>query len=190
MSALVISLAVMRCGNTMDMCCKFMKLSGSLVRVFWHEYPPNCKPNSNSLQNGCRRLVSRLFEAGGPTLPPRDGFFWIDCVTTDERGSLGTDDPLERIAYAFRFYCSPSDFWTFRSRLSEAASGLARPDEEVFTELPGNQPDNGTEQACAHNANEIRIFDPELVLPAPRGSYGAIRRGLRSPATEPLWDSW
>jgi hypothetical protein len=30
-----------------------------------------------------------------------------------------------------------------------------------------------------HNANEIIIFDPELVLPAPRGSYGAIRRGLR-----------
>ena len=36
-------------------------------------------------------------------------------------------------------------------------------------ELPGNQPDDGTEQACAHNANEIRILDAELLLPAPPG---------------------
>jgi hypothetical protein len=40
-------------------------------------------------------------------------------------------------------------------------------------ELPWNQPDNGTEQARAHSANEIRIFDPELVL---RGVPGKSRR--------------
>src|ERR1700732_3507885 len=35
--------------------------------------------------------------------------------------------------------------------LSEAASGLARPDEEVFMELPWNQPDNGTDEARANS---------------------------------------
>ena len=38
-TALVIFLAVMRCGNTMSMCGKIVKLSSFLVRVLWHEYP-------------------------------------------------------------------------------------------------------------------------------------------------------
>jgi hypothetical protein len=60
-SALVIFLAVMRCGNTMNMCGKIVQLSGSLVRVFWHDYPRTANLTVTLCRMNVHAVEYRLF---------------------------------------------------------------------------------------------------------------------------------
>jgi hypothetical protein len=108
-SALVIFLAVMRCGNTMSMCRKFMELGGSLVRVFWHAYPPNCKPNNSSFQNIFLRQVSRLFEAGAQYSSQQIAL--LARLRRYRQARIASVPTTLSKVYAFPLHCSPSKFW-------------------------------------------------------------------------------
>src|ERR1700732_5207308 len=98
-----------------------MELGGSLVRVFWHEYPPNCKPNISSLQHRCLRQVSRLFEAGAPILPARDCSFGSTALAPTNANLSVPTKLLRALVRHFRSTRLPPTFGPPGLVLSEAA---------------------------------------------------------------------